>query len=288
MTVIYPDINARPDARRSGWTLPVSSVFHTIQGEGPFVGRPATFVRLAGCNLGAKGVGRGVGCSFCDADFRLANATHMGVKDIVTRMAMHANDAMDGTRAATAGKLNYHGFSPPIAVITGGEPLLYALHPLFRELAVCYSNIQIETNGSRDSIGQIPHQIEAHGGGGTLVTVVMSPKEVKRGKLHFNTDMYKRADALKLLIDTRSDVYTVPEKEALEFQGNMGVFLSPVAVYLRQPRPGEIANLWPNTWGDEPLLDLDATSRNYAKAAELAVKYGFRFSPQTHLLANLP
>ena len=29
----------------------VHSMFHTLQGEGPFAGHPALFVRFAGCNL---------------------------------------------------------------------------------------------------------------------------------------------------------------------------------------------------------------------------------------------
>lgn len=34
--------------------MKITDVFHSIQGEGPAVGRPAIFVRLAGCNLTCK------------------------------------------------------------------------------------------------------------------------------------------------------------------------------------------------------------------------------------------
>ena len=45
---------------RGDGLLAVHSIFYTIQGEGPFAGETAVFVRLAGCNLQ---------CPLCDTDY---------------------------------------------------------------------------------------------------------------------------------------------------------------------------------------------------------------------------
>ena len=45
----------KPVLNETGLSLQVNSIFYTIQGEGPFAGRPAIFIRLAGCNLQCPG-----------------------------------------------------------------------------------------------------------------------------------------------------------------------------------------------------------------------------------------
>ncbi len=54
-------------------TLLVRSSFMTIQGEGPYAGRPAYFIRLGGCNYGPKTHF----CQFCDTDFRLTESKNV-------------------------------------------------------------------------------------------------------------------------------------------------------------------------------------------------------------------
>ncbi len=105
----------------SGEMLDVVEVFPTIQGEGPFAGRPAIFIRLAGCNLQ---------CPLCDTDYTSERMT----LDVVQLMVMLAA----ARRECEA----------DLVVITGGEPFRQNLTPLLRNLLAAGYHPQIETNGT--------------------------------------------------------------------------------------------------------------------------------------------
>lgn len=99
--------------------LEVFKVWKTIQGEGPFAGIPAVFVRLAGCNLK---------CDGCDTDYT-SNRKIYSNFDLMVEVGKHMG----------------HG----LVVITGGEPFRQNITGFCRELLLSdrYS-VQIETNGS--------------------------------------------------------------------------------------------------------------------------------------------
>lgn len=102
--------------------LDVHSIFATIQGEGPYSGRPAIFIRLAGCNLQ---------CPLCDTDYT-SNRQQVQPREVI--------DAVQRmTEAASWGHL---------VVITGGEPMRQPLGPLVSGLSVHGYRVQIETNGT--------------------------------------------------------------------------------------------------------------------------------------------
>jgi 7-carboxy-7-deazaguanine synthase len=110
----------------SGLELAVQSIFPTVQGEGPFAGMPAVFLRMAGCNLR---------CYFCDTDFESK------------RQIMHRDQIVDGVVALSrAGKIQ----QTRLVVITGGEPMLQNLVPLIQKLTnpLHGFEVQIETAGT--------------------------------------------------------------------------------------------------------------------------------------------
>ncbi len=123
-----PHVNEQPIEkldRSPDGTLDVHSIFYTIQGEGPFCGRPAIFIRLAGCNLQCPG---------CDTDYTTTRTRH----SVAIVMAKVYDLKYD----------EYPEAPKPLVVITGGEPfrqnILYLVRSLVRE---GYA-VQVETNGT--------------------------------------------------------------------------------------------------------------------------------------------
>ncbi len=105
--------------------LEVQEIFSTIQGEGPFTGVPAIFVRVAGCNLR---------CHFCDTDFE---SSYQG--DNCQYVVDVAKKVMD-----------LAGECVPLCVVTGGEPFRQgpALASLIYRLCRQRMHVQIETAGT--------------------------------------------------------------------------------------------------------------------------------------------
>nr|WP_314526426.1 7-carboxy-7-deazaguanine synthase [uncultured Brevundimonas sp.] len=127
-------------------TYSAKEVFLTVQGEGGQAGRPAVFLRFAGCNLwsGREQDRASAVCTFCDTDF-------VGV------------DGGGGGKFATPDLLADHVASmwrgragdPKLVVCTGGEPLLQLDAPLIAALNARGFEIAIESNGTLAAPGGI-------------------------------------------------------------------------------------------------------------------------------------
>lgn len=116
----------------------------TIQGEGPFAGLPATFIRLWGCHLQ---------CFFCDTDFE---------SDQRTWQVVALAEECSGTN---------------LVVLTGGEPLRQNIVPLCRWLLARGHKVQVETAGSFWFLGTAPDHLTVYSE--FPVSLVVSPKTPK-------------------------------------------------------------------------------------------------------------
>jgi 7-carboxy-7-deazaguanine synthase len=145
MYQLNQQIPEKPQHRTDG-ALEVHSIFYTIQGEGPFAGMPAMFVRTAGCNLQ---------CPDCDTIY--ANKrTVLTPSELLMQMCAC---------------LPHRAFKKaPLVVITGGEPFRQNIWPAVRELLQNnWLNVQIETNGTLDwAANELPP---------ISTTIVCSPKK---------------------------------------------------------------------------------------------------------------
>lgn len=145
--------------------LEINSIFFTIQGEGPFAGRRALFIRLAGCNIQCPG---------CDTEYSNRTLMNLGV--------MHRKITQEYKKQIKV--QNTYTESKMLAVITGGEPFRQNLNPLIEMLLDEDFDVQIETNGT------LYQELPFHN-----ITIVCSPKT---GRI--NEKLYPHIDAFKYVI----------------------------------------------------------------------------------------
>lgn len=171
--LILPDISTDP--------LPLMEAFYTIQGEGYHQGKAAYFIRLGGCD---------VGCHWCDVkeSWDASQFPNSKIEDIVD------------TAAQYPGRL---------AVITGGEPLMYDLDELCRQLHNKGFQTNIETSGVYALTGEWDW-------------ICFSPKKFKSP----DSGIYAKANELKVIIFNKSD-FEWAEEHASKVSKECKLYLQP-------------------------------------------------------------
>ena len=111
---------------KTKFTLYVSELFYSIQGEGQTIGIPAVFLRLTGCNLN---------CTWCDSVEVWRKGNRIAFEDILNEELI--DRLRDGAHL----------------VITGGEPMLQAERVGNFIEWIAYTHgfmpiVEIETNGT--------------------------------------------------------------------------------------------------------------------------------------------
>ncbi len=143
--------------------------FYTIQGEGVNTGKAAYFIRLAGCD---------VGCVWCDVKDSW-NADNYPL--------MKIGEMLDVIKQHNAG----------MAVITGGEPMMYNLDELCYNLSSHNIYACLETSGAYPLSGQWDW-------------ICVSPKKFKAPL----PEVLKQAHELKVIVYNASDFKWAEEHAA--------------------------------------------------------------------------
>lgn len=125
-------------------------IFASLQGEGPSIGKPSTFVRLSRCNLA---------CVWCDTaytwHFTGDNRPHRDAKsfDRAANQVTLDEDAVAARVAELGGSR---------LVITGGEPLLQSAALARMIAALPAMHIEVETNGTVAPTPELDRSIDQY------------------------------------------------------------------------------------------------------------------------------
>jgi len=127
----------------------VKECFYTLQGEGAQSGRPAVFLRFAGCNLwtGREADRATAVCRFCDTDF-VGIGPDGGKFSEAEALAAHVDARWPADASPRAQKL---------VVCTGGEPLLQLDEAAIDALHARGFEVAVETNGTQPAPRGLDH-----------------------------------------------------------------------------------------------------------------------------------
>lgn len=177
-----------------GTHLNIQEIFPTLQGEGPYTGYPAVFIRLGGCNLA---------CDFCDTEFET-----------------YQNFSLEKIMAETLklAKNQQQKIVRNLVVITGGEPMRQPIEKLCEELVKLNFLVQIETNGT--IFRELPKEVK----------IICSPKVSNKKYHQIRPDLLSRINAFKFIISkTKKNYQEVAEVGQSQLQ--IPVYVQPMDEY---------------------------------------------------------
>lgn len=268
--------------------LYVTSMFFTLQGEGPFRGKPAFFIRLAKCQLA---------CSFCDTYFDSGDWLTFEEIDVrIEKIIKEYFQEKDANWALNNPLIDYK--RDMVLVMTGGEPMLQKNIGKFLEfMEPKFAYTQIESNGL------LYQEIPAS------TVLVVSPKCIEKNGVatkYFNPNhaVIERANCLKFVMEANPDSpYSSIPDWALEWkmQTKKDVYISPMNIYNNEPIKAkemrstknditleersyvdEVISFW-----EEGLLDMKQNQINHEYAARYCLDNGLIYNLQIHLFASL-
>ena len=181
--------------QHAGDFLDVQEIFPTLQGEGPFVGQGAIFIRLGGCNLK---------CNFCDTEFD--SFKNFSLTEILQKVVELAKNSQQK-------------IVRKLVVITGGEPMRQPIEKLCKELISLNFLVQIETNGT--IFRELSPQVK----------IICSPK-ISNHKYHIlRPDILSKIDALKFIISASNEDYSGVGEVGQSGRQDIAIYVQPMDEY---------------------------------------------------------
>ena len=163
-----------------GKVLPIMEAFYSIQGEGFHKGKASYFIRIGGCD---------VGCHWCDVKESWDAQAHPLISTTnIVRNALKYSE---------------------MGVVTGGEPLMWDMTILTKELKENNKKIHIETSGAYELTGNWDW-------------ICLSPKKQMKPL----DKIYKKVDELKVIIYNNDD-FKFAEDQAKKISSKAHLFLQP-------------------------------------------------------------
>jgi len=152
------------------FTLRVTEIFHSIQGESTHAGRPCAFVRLTGCPMR---------CVWCDSEYTFTGGDHLSIDEVLAQVrAMGCN----------------------LVEVTGGEPLAQPhAFTLIKKLCEEGYEVLVETGGYVSTETLDPRA--------KIILDVKCPGSGEDARNHWpNLDVLRAdKDEVKFVIANRSD-----------------------------------------------------------------------------------
>ena len=174
-------------------TMRVTEIFHSIQGESTFAGRPCVFIRLTGCPLR---------CTWCDTEYAFYGGHEQTIEQILVTV---------------------ESYDCRLVEVTGGEPLAQPeAFPLITSLCDRGFEVLIETSGAIDTAA-----VDARA---RVILDVKCPGSGMSDRMHWpNVERLRPHDEAKFVINDRADYEWAKERvERFQINRRCPVLFSPV------------------------------------------------------------
>jgi 7-carboxy-7-deazaguanine synthase len=226
--------------------LPINELFYSLQGEGTLAGVPSTFVRTSGCNLR---------CWFCDSYHTSwePSGDWMSIEEIIGRIEKYGANHV---------------------VLTGGEPLIHeASAELLDRLSEQGYHTTVETNGT--VVPDAPVALASVSP--KLASSTPTPERDPKGE----GEWAERHEDRRIDLDALAAICERYDHQ-LKFVVTGRADMDEITELLSQLRERvEICD-------ENVLLMAEGATRKHLDetrnaVAELAMEYGFRYTPRLHV-----